>query len=1001
VVLSAPGAVASFDDGAPRIAIGDREVSIALAAIGRDGAMREAGVARASHGDRVELTRDSLPGVIEWWRTEGRGLEHGVTIGERPAGDGSLALVLAVDGVTPRGENVIALGDVATYSGLSVLDANGATVPATMRAIDGSIHVDVDDARAVYPLVVDPIVTAFEAQLTRPGAGSNTRNGWAVAISLDGSVAIAGEPQIQPGAFNVYHRTGTSWSFVQRYAEPTGTLNSYFGRMLSLSDDGTVAAVGDNTPGNARVVAIYRLPSTTPVYIPACTPVGSGNTACNYENVDVSGDGSRVAVTQLSTGPIQNAFTTFVYSIPASGAPVREATINNIDGYLALDTTGTRLLVAWRVFTRVGTTWSPEATLATPMANPGMDLSTDATFAVVGGTGFTTPTIYQRTGTTWALVTGLGTTNGLDMVAMSADGTRVIAGSSSGGSVYVFESSGPTLWIQQGTITPPAGDAFSGILELSRDGQRAIIGSPMSTISGTIQAGAADVFTLFGGNAEACSATRPCGAGTCVDGVCCSTTCGGGANDCMACSHALTGQADGTCNPLMASVASTVTCRAVVDVCDVAEVCSPSSMACPMDAFAVTTVQCRGINGVCDVAEFCTGSAAACPNDGFSPNGTSCRVSVDVCDIAEYCNGSMAACPVDGFHNGSTLCRASAGPCDVAEVCNGSMAACPADGFTPSGVTCHFSAGVCDTTTACTGSSALCPNGLMAGTTCRAANGACDIAEACTGADPNCPPDAFEGAGTSCRVVAGPCDVAEVCTGASGACPADGFLNAATTCRATAGPCDIAEVCNGTMATCPADAHVAAGTMCHTAAGVCDSTTSCDGTNAACPPSFLHSTVVCRAAVGACDVAESCTGADPNCPHDAIEGAGTVCRASTAACDPAESCDGTSTMCPVDVTSCTAQPDMGVGHDAGATTGDAGMTTGDAGMTIGDGGAHDAGAHDGSAGDASTSGSDAATTPPMAVGSCGCRAGGSGSSGWLVLLGLFFAIRSRSGSRRA
>ena len=36
---------------------------------------------------------------------------------------------------------------------------------------------------------------------------------------------------------------------------------------------------------------------------------------------------------------------------------------------------------------------------------------------------------------------------------------------------------------------------------------------------------------------------------TCVDGVCCTTACGGGTNDCQACSVAAGAAVDGTCGP--------------------------------------------------------------------------------------------------------------------------------------------------------------------------------------------------------------------------------------------------------------------------------------------------------------------------------------------------------------------------------------------------------------------------------------------------------------------
>src|SRR5688572_13940366 len=76
---------------------------VALRAMGRrtlDGVDTDAPARRV--GDEVRF--DRAPGVVEWWRDTGAGLEEGVTIAERPVGDGELVLeVVAGEGVVPRG----------------------------------------------------------------------------------------------------------------------------------------------------------------------------------------------------------------------------------------------------------------------------------------------------------------------------------------------------------------------------------------------------------------------------------------------------------------------------------------------------------------------------------------------------------------------------------------------------------------------------------------------------------------------------------------------------------------------------------------------------------------------------------------------------------------------------------------------------------------------------------------------------------------------------------
>lgn len=86
----------------------------------------------------------------------------------------------------------------------------------------------------------------------------------------------------------------------------------------------------------------------------------------------------------------------------------------------------------------------------------------------------------------------------------------------------------------------------------------------------------------------ACVSPDDCGGGPCVDGVCCDSPCGGGAEDCQNCSVAGGAVADGVCTPAAADV-----------------VCRPSA-------------------GTCDAAEFCPGNAGTCPDDMPAADGDPC-----------------------------------------------------------------------------------------------------------------------------------------------------------------------------------------------------------------------------------------------------------------------------------------------------------------------------------------------------------------------------------------
>ena len=185
-------------------------------------------------------------------------------------------------------------------------------------------------------------------------------------------------------------------------------------------------------------------------------------------------------------------------------------------------------------------------------------------------------------------------------------------------------------------------------------------------------------------NGEVCTTGATCKSGVCADGVCCDKPCGASASDCQACSVASGAAVDGTCGPAKAGF----TCRALVGICDKAEVCDGTSLSCPTDTLHAAGTTCRGALGPCDDAETCDGTSADCPKDILKAGGTLCRAPAGTCDEAALCTGSAATCPANTFKVGTTVCRASAGDCDAEEKCTGSAAACPKDGDKPNGSPC-------------------------------------------------------------------------------------------------------------------------------------------------------------------------------------------------------------------------------------------------------------------------------------------------------------------------
>jgi MYXO-CTERM domain-containing protein len=591
IVLGAGGAIARIDDGGAALTLDGHSVSIGLASIGR-GEQRACDVTRVRRADeRVELVHEA--GIVEWWRAESNALEHGVTIAARPAGDGALTLALAVTGLTPRQDgDAIALADdsrdVARYAGLMVLDARGDRVPATMHASDATIRIVVDDARAHYPLIVDPTVAALEATLTVPGTSSSNGSIANVAISGDGMRAIIGAPGgTTVGEAVVYANVGAGWALEATLPPPSNV--SGFGTQVAICDNGSRAVVMGSGSSFTPPVAAYVRAGTTWTADP---PFGFTSNP-PLSSIAISGDCSLVAI-----GLSGSSTSAFRRAGAGWNTAYVDPTRSGIS--MSLDSGGTHLLMlplsgapTAYTFSSFGV-WqmdgAPGPTYATSAA-----LSGDGMRAVYGTASFSggTATVWSRSGATW---TQEGTIRPSDAaagdgtgmaVALNHDGSVALVDSAGSGhplSAVLFRRSG-TTWTEDVRITdstvatPTTYDSY-GSLGLTAIADRAIIAAlPMTS---SAQAATADVFTLawMAPNGTACTADGACASGFCVDSFCCDTTCERGmSNVCQGCGHGTTG-AVGTCSPLV----SGTTCRAsTTSSCDPAEVCNGVSTTCPAD----------------------------------------------------------------------------------------------------------------------------------------------------------------------------------------------------------------------------------------------------------------------------------------------------------------------------------------------------------------------------------------------------------------------------------
>ena len=346
---------------------------LSLGCWGRDGAQGAAATSNALQADGGRVECDRGAGLAEWWVNDGRGLEHGFTVCERPAGDGALTLALAVRGTlqpvaAADGRRLTFVDDagaaVVNYSGLVVLDADGCELPARLDVVDDHVAITVDDTGARYPLTIDPI--AQQAYLKASNTGAYDLFGSSVAASGDtvvvgarsegsNATGVNGDQNDNSapnsGAAYVFVRNGTTWS-QQAYLKASNTgENDRFGGSVAVSGDTVVVGAvdedsiatgvngnqSDNTATSAGAAYVFVRSGTTwsqQAYLKASNP-----NSFDYFGTSVAV--SRDTVVVGAEGEDSNA-------TGVNGDQTDNSSISSGAAY---------------VFTRSGTTWSQQAYL--------------------------------------------------------------------------------------------------------------------------------------------------------------------------------------------------------------------------------------------------------------------------------------------------------------------------------------------------------------------------------------------------------------------------------------------------------------------------------------------------------------------------------------------------------------------------------------------------------------------------------------------------------------
>lgn len=174
--------------------------------VGYGGQLRElpAGTLRVGSGEeagnRVEIVREAL---VEWYVNRPEGLEQGWTLPAAPAGrepGQPLRLELQLEGdLSVRlesGDQEVSLrnaaGDeVLRYAKLKVWDAEGREFPARLSGGGTSLFVEVEEAGAAYPLVIDPV---FFQQTYLKASNAESSDWFGHSVAISGNTAVVGAP---------------------------------------------------------------------------------------------------------------------------------------------------------------------------------------------------------------------------------------------------------------------------------------------------------------------------------------------------------------------------------------------------------------------------------------------------------------------------------------------------------------------------------------------------------------------------------------------------------------------------------------------------------------------------------------------------------------------------------------------------------------------------------------------------------------------------------------
>lgn len=506
-------------------------VDLFLTAYGRGTTLRPLkSVAPHISNSRVSYNHKAL---IERWQMLPIGYEQGFTVMQRPSGTGALTLAMATNEKPTVNSKGVTWGKLH-YSDLVVTDADGKTVPATLKSQGDRFLIVVNDARAAYPVTIDPLVWLEQKVTASDGAASDS---FGYSVALDGITAVVGAQaatvgdNLSQGAAYVFTRTNGVWTEVEKLTASDGAAYDSFGNGVALSGATViVGAPNASVNGNTAQGAAYVFTQSGGNWNQTQKLLAADGAASNEfgTSVSIQGDTALIGAIQLLHGPgaayifgnstgtwTQTAKLTASGGSGAFGDAVRLDGNNALIGAQLTGVGGNMDQGAAFVFTNQGGAWSQSGILVASdggrFDSLGSSVALEGSTALVGAPGATVNEaqrgaayIFTESDGNWNQTQKLTASDGEDLddfgSSVALSGERALIGaaqyySDGTGKMYVFRQSNNT-WTQQSELLASdssADDEFGWSAAL--DGSTALIGAWGATINGNVGQGAAYFYT--------------------------------------------------------------------------------------------------------------------------------------------------------------------------------------------------------------------------------------------------------------------------------------------------------------------------------------------------------------------------------------------------------------------------------------------------------------------------------------------------------------------------